>query len=263
MKKPLLIIIAAGLMVAACGEPKFETDLYVRHSESELSGCDTVGVSIDHSIEYFTEISGGKKLRDRLNNEIVRIVFGEDYDGMSVDIASERRIEEDTRSYQEEAGANLSEMLSYGQDAPLWFCNWSYMTDGTIWDRYRNYVTYRTYNEEYTGGAHGMNDTRLCILDLKRGVQIYESDIIAEDSIDFVTELIKIEIENMCDEYPDSYYYEGFMWDEVRPNGNCGISEAGIVWAFNPYEIAPYAQGLVEVCVSWDVLRPYLKASFK
>ena len=49
------------------------------------------------------------------------------------------------------------------------------------------------------------------------------------------------------------------MFGEPVPNGNFGVSEEGVTWTFNPYEIAPYALGIIDLTVSWADLKPYLK----
>jgi hypothetical protein len=36
------------------------------------------------------------------------------------------------------------------------------------------------------------------------------------------------------------------------------LNDSGIVWQYNPYEIAPYYLGIISARLSWDVIYPYL-----
>ena len=59
------------------------------------------------------------------------------------------------------------------------------------------------------------------------------------------------------EEYLDSIYF-----DDVHPNGNVTISEEGVSWCFNAYEIAPYYIGSIDVTLSWAQLSGYLSNEF-
>ena len=50
------------------------------------------------------------------------------------------------------------------------------------------------------------------------------------------------------------------FWLQQRiPNGNFAITEDGIFYQFNPYDIAPYAVGSTRLLVSKEVALPLLK----
>ena len=49
------------------------------------------------------------------------------------------------------------------------------------------------------------------------------------------------------------------LWlDNVVPNGNFFLDKEGITWSYQPYEVGPYALGIVTATLSWDDLKPYL-----
>lgn len=52
---------------------------------------------------------------------------------------------------------------------------------------------------------------------------------------------------------------EDLVFGMPEPNGNFSVSEEGVTWTYNPYEIAPYAMGAIELAVRWSDLKPYLK----
>jgi hypothetical protein len=45
----------------------------------------------------------------------------------------------------------------------------------------------------------------------------------------------------------------------VVPNGNFSVTTDGMSWIFQPYEVGPYALGIVTALVSWEELKPYLQ----
>ncbi len=56
--------------------------------------------------------------------------------------------------------------------------------------------------------------------------------------------------------------------ERLLPGGSISSSSAKgdsrppaspVTWTYNPYEIAPYAMGAIELAVRWSDLKPYLK----
>ena len=43
--------------------------------------------------------------------------------------------------------------------------------------------------------------------------------------------------------------------EDIQPNGNFRITEAGITYIYNQYEIGPYVLGAVEVTIPWSELK--------
>ena len=64
-------------------------------------------------------------------------------------------------------------------------------------------------------------------------------------------------------EYHANRYYNDddpeMLFSAPEPNGNFSVSDTHVTWIYNPYEIAPYAMGSIELSVSWNDLKPYLK----
>ena len=47
--------------------------------------------------------------------------------------------------------------------------------------------------------------------------------------------------------------------EDIQPNGNFRITEAGITYIYNQYEIGPYVLGAVEVTIPWSELKDLLR----
>ena len=52
---------------------------------------------------------------------------------------------------------------------------------------------------------------------------------------------------------------DDFFFSAPYPNGNFSVGKEGITWYFNPYDIAPYALGVIDVTLSWSQLESLLK----
>jgi hypothetical protein len=53
-------------------------------------------------------------------------------------------------------------------------------------------------------------------------------------------------------------YFVGDAYDKFEISENFGLTPRGIVFVYNPYEIASYARGMVEVFISYEELKPFL-----
>jgi hypothetical protein len=117
------------------------------------------------------------------------------------------------------------------------------------------------------GGAHGLETRNYFNFDLKTGNLISENDLFIPNYKAGLADLIKKRIIEEARENNDSIDTEPVLsledtdyWiDSIKPNGNFYISDEGINYVFNPYEIAPYYMGQTEVSLPFDILKGFLK----
>jgi len=119
------------------------------------------------------------------------------------------------------------------------------------------------------GGAHGLETRNYYNFDLKTGKIISEKDLFKSNYVPELSELIKKRIVEESKEQKDTRDTEPIMsledtdfWaDSIKPNGNFYITDEGINYVFNPYEIAPYYMGQTEVSIPFDRLTNILKSN--
>ena len=110
------------------------------------------------------------------------------------------------------------------------------------------------------GGAHGYTGRCGYSYDMQTGDVIALEDLLAEgkDSATFLTEAAEqlADLSRRGEYYSCSFYdgYEEQLSDLLRA-GNWYFSDEGLVVIANPYEIAPYADGLLEFTLTYDWLR--------
>lgn len=127
-----------------------------------------------------------------------------------------------------------------------------------------NLIVLRMMTESYLGGAHGAYSTEYKVFDTKKKLQLKAEDIFNLENLTrisydyFLTErgISKKEV-NVKD--------EGFWFkdDKFHLNNNFKIDEKNITFIFNPYEIASYADGQIEIVVPLSKLDDVVKEEYK
>lgn len=139
--------------------------------------------------------------------------------------------------------------------------SYDHNTDLIIQFNKSNLLSYTVERYDYSGGAHGMTTDSCFTILLNKGRFLKQDDLFDEIALDKVAELIimKIAKDNKVDD-PMKLEEQGFFSvKEIYPNGNIFANGEGITWIYNPYDIAAYAIGSVEVTIPYADLKPYMK----
>lgn len=111
------------------------------------------------------------------------------------------------------------------------------------------------------GAAHGMGGIAYYNIDRRRHSLINEGDLFIEG---YTSPLSKILQRCILRDYQaktieDLFNETGIDASEMPPNNNFAITRDGLIYYFNPYEIAPYAAGVIQVRIPYEELRPILR----
>jgi hypothetical protein len=105
----------------------------------------------------------------------------------------------------------------------------------------------------YSGGAHPNHDRAYFVFDREAGMRIGLWDVVRKDSGPALRELINRELRLSKKIGPgDSLKKAFFLVDEAELTENFFFSPQGLGFHWDPYEIAPYAEGYVEVFLPYD-----------
>ncbi len=253
-----------ALALVSC-ETRTERTSFEETYEQTLEQTDSAEISVKHIVEYYKSLETGSRARKQANNTIVKFCFGDARDGKSVADASEAVTDSIMAAYQADAGEYYKSLLvdvanGYGSESDIYYdvC-WYDNTEGRFGGSYGNLQNYTVLYENYLGGAHGMHGIRNHIIDLKTGLAVTENDIFKPGYVQPVTDLIKEAMQRTYGNADDpASDYSGMFQEYMMPNGNCGVSEEGIFWSYNPYEVASYSEGIITATVPWKDLEPYL-----
>ena len=127
-------------------------------------------------------------------------------------------------------------------------------------------LSLRFYEESYTGGAHPNFGAGFQVFDLKRESVVTLDSLIKPDPSDkllrkaeesFRTEQIVMEGESLDEA---GFWFEGKQF--YLPE-NYALTDSGLLFLYNPYEIGPYSEGMIEFTIPYRELKPLLRKRYR
>ena len=242
--KKVLVILSALLLLASCDMMRTETyqdDLVMPLEEGQ---ADSLFFSV--SIEYV--VTGMKvEVRQSINKTIVSQAF--DLEG------GEGTLEETAIRYRENL---IDEYMNENAVLENGVRSWEDRLGGAFQKKYKNYLNYLVSYYSFRGGAHGIQTLSNIVFDAKTGEQVHEADLFTPGYEAPVAQLLRLAVKSAMEE-EDPELMQLVNLEQVVPNGNFSVHEDGVEWLFQPYEVGPYALGIVSATLSWDELKPFMK----
>ncbi|OPZ03000.1 MAG: hypothetical protein BWZ11_00452 [Bacteroidetes bacterium ADurb.BinA395] len=198
-----------------------------------------------------------KTVLDSVRNKILLFLFGENYVNMPLDSVIPAFVREQSSDYRNN---NLFMLNTLNLQNYFAFNNDHILEGFSLWSD-ENIFSYGIKRYVFMGGAHGLSTQTFLNFDLKTGKTLTEKDLFIPDYKEKLTTLIRerlIEENDEISEYRDLNQTDYWV-DSIQPNGNFYISDEGINYLFNPYEIGPYYLGETEVRIPYARLKDILK----
>ena len=242
MKK--LFPLAVLLLAAAC--TTFKTQTYQDDLTMPLEDGTADSLYFSVSVEY---VSAGMKAeaKEKINNAIVSQAF--DLEG------GNGTLEETAIRYRENL---IDEYMNENAVLEGGVRSWEDHLSGSFQESYKGWRNYLVSYYSFRGGAHGIQTLSHVVFDAQSGEQITEADLFAPGYEAPVTKLLQEAVKASMEE-EDPELLQLVNLEEVVPNGNFGLFEKGVEWLYQPYEVGPYALGIVSATIPWEDLKPYLK----
>lgn len=163
----------------------------------------------------------------------------------------------------------VSNAIEYGKDWEeednefISFSNFEENTETSVDHVSRYVITVSSGGYSYLGGAHGMYGIGYDNIDLRDGDIIDENKLFNPEYESKLAELIQ----DVVTERNNSSNEDGHIMllveiPEIKSNDNFILSDEGIVYIYNQYEISPYVQGIVEITVPYDKVKPLIKNKY-
>ncbi len=221
--------------------------------KSDSLPCATLNISFVFPANY-----GSKEELQKLQTVFNEKVLGEDY----VKAASPQEVinnyitqyadfyrKDLVEMYEDELDEMLvvnPNALSYGRDLKnkITFVN-------------ENLVSFTVFNWEYTGGAHGYASQFNYSINLKTFKPITLDEIMNSDYHESLKQIVKNKLLRVMavktkdfrdyvisDDELKTFFFD---FDKIEVNDNFILTETGIFFTYNPYDIAAYASGLFKV----------------
>ena len=106
-----------------------------------------------------------------------------------------------------------------------------------------------TYYYSYAGGAHGLGGTAYYNFNPRTGTEWTAETVFGEDNFPALRRYLYEEARRLTD---NELLIDGP--EEIEYLDNFALLPEGVLFVFNPYELAPYAMGMVEVLVPYEEL---------
>lgn len=115
---------------------------------------------------------------------------------------------------------------------------------------------------EFTGGAHGLTTFNFLNFSTQNGDLLSINNVFKNDELIEMNKLAddKFRVANGL-EPNQSYIESGFFikTQTLELNNNFAISDTGITFIFNPYEIAPYSEGHILIHFTFDEVEDFIQ----
>lgn len=238
-----------------------EYDVQTEVDENEIYTADDSGILVKTEVEV-PKVSGNEALNNSVNE------WADEYEESADSFRAEMEAygEEDLDYITPKNDAEF-----YGTEEPIYYYSGCKLL---IPDEYSPFKTPRSDNKvlsliyniiEDTGGVHGTSRYECGNFDAVTG-ELLSLETIATDYgsfTDCVIDYIANELGQRSEELSlfDEYEYTIITeWDEKTTSWY--MSDEGLVFIYDPYELASYAEGAIVVEVPYEVVSDYINADY-
>lgn len=213
------------------------------------NGCNIDSSDCTYITYQYPFFSGGSEIDDSLNH-IVLTIFG---------VTKKDDLTKTQQTF-------IHEYSEFVRKEPAYKFGWFSQTNVNVPYQTKNTVSLSIETDDYTGGAHGIYSTFYTNFDKKSLRVITKSKLFTDSALQVLTTLAeeqfrKInEISATADLEEQGYTFNN---NKFYLNDNFILTPEGITWLYNPYEIASYAQGAIELALNKEDILPLLNEEFK
>ncbi|MDR2494004.1 MAG: RsiV family protein [Spirochaetaceae bacterium] len=176
------------------------------------------------------------------------------YDGMDGAAYREQVVRRETAGYYEAAKDFLEGGGSFEDYGGSW--DWAY--DETVPSQsllFGHILVIERTRYAFTGGAHGNYTVDCAVADTEKRRILTLADVVARDALPKTRRLTEAALRERLDIGPEAPLSEGGLFeDAVDLPENFFLTEEGLGFLWNPYEIGPYVMGAIEVVIPYEKL---------
>lgn len=246
MKPPIYFLLCLLLLVGCNREHKLSFES-ITYSEKECPSCPEVYIEVPKALER-THLSN--IINTVLEEELIALlVFDDDIEASSISEAVEsfkNGFEELKKLYPDET------------------TEWEAKIDGAVTFEDKNILTIALKSYLFTGGAHGYSSKKFLNFDKRKGKEFENRELFKDtDHFEHFAEA-KFRIQEGVPK-DDPINSTGFMFEEDKFHlpENIGYTENGLTLLYNQYEVASYADGVIELTLPYIEVKNYLSRKMK
>jgi len=236
------LLFIATIGIVGCNDENQLVLEPVQHTNSKCKDCPDISITYPRVIEN-TQL--GKTLNSGVEEEIIALLtFSDTLEVTSV----EEAITSFTNGYEELKRVYPKEAI-----------DWEARIEAEVSFENNKIISIQMDSYLFTGGAHGYASTQFLNFDKEKGIEI-DTDAFFKDLLEFrnYAETKFRKQEKIPNEAPINS--TGFMFEQdtfYLPE-NIGLTPKGIVLLYNQYEVASYADGQIELLISYKEAKNFL-----
>lgn len=216
---------------------------------TSFNNCNTDSPDCSHITYSFPSFTSAGTTSDSLN-AYIRFILGEKAGGNTLQ-KTQNNFMADYTTYLKDA------------DTPQ---TWYSQTKIDVVYQHNKIVSLVIEMDDYTGGAHGMISTIYQVFDKTNNKVLMQPNLIRKEKAQELLGIAEkafrkdLGLADTTDLERAGYWFKD---NSFYLTENYCVTSDGITWLYNPYEIAPYSQGTIELFLSNEELTPYINESYK
>lgn len=263
----LFFLIFVSIISFNCGEKeKTEQQVTTKLEESELKfenfnftksykDCQPTSANCSYILFEYSKIKEGDfkdEINKAINDEILKI-------------SSEYLSNSQITSLEELSQEFMKEYKNFLTKNPKSETIWMMEVRGRVENYTPKILCYSISNVNYFGGAHPNTKFRYLNFDRKTGKLLTLNDILTIGFEGKLNEILDKIIRQTYMLKPEDNLSEkiGLYENKIEFNNNFAITKHGLKFYYNPYEIAPYSIGFIELIIPYSELEPILPPNSK
>ena len=251
--KQILITAALSSLLISCSSSDDKTLFEVATADKTVkmtSEEDSPSCSVHLEVSYAIEANGHKA--EIINNIIEKRLLN------LQDMPMQMAVDSFATLYTDNYQSNLLPL--YRQDRSdekkLEWYNYHYIIKTSTEQGYKGATVYHVLLDYYEGGAHGINQHLTMNFEQSTGRQLMLADVFVPG---YERQLSSILQKALCEYVGVGNVKElknhGYLYSmDMFPSENFILGQEAITFIYNPYEIAPYEKGSIELTLSYSVL---------
>ncbi|MBR5019046.1 MAG: DUF3298 domain-containing protein [Bacteroidales bacterium] len=255
MKRLCYFLLAGIFLLSACTN-EIRTEKLSLHEEIPFHEGSQFHLTLDYDVDF--PVSGfSNTALAKVRQAIRTACFGDafvDFTAPLKELGQAVR-DEQAQTYVQENEAFLRDMEITEDEVNT--LDWEFYFEGSFKETYGNYINYMIEKSSYMAGAHGLFSMTPVVFDLTTGQPVSDEVFTGGISRDRLLELLdRYKFEDLADEVGEGVRDEDvFYVDAIEPSLYFSVGEKGITYYYQPYEVAPYVFGVIEITIPWEELQ--------
>ena len=259
--KKIFILLPLFLLLMGCGSNDESTTFKVATADKTVklsSDANSPSCSVHLELSYASDDNGHKA--EIINNIIEKRLFN------MQELTMQQAADSFANIYISNYQANMLPLYRQDQndEKKLEWYNFHYIVKTSVEQGYKNASVYHVFLDYYEGGAHGVNQHLTLNFEQTTGRQLMLADIFVPGYEQRLSDLLQ---KALCEDVGVSSIKElkdqGYLYSmDMFPSENFILGDETITFIYNPYEIAPYEKGAIELTINYSQIDDILNKTF-